>query len=75
MALVMFGGQKSLVCSIQEDLWIGRARGTGSSGAGRTHDVISCGHRGHSYYFFRHYSWIALRCVGFFGFANALILP
>lgn len=58
MALVMFGGQKSLVYSIQEDLWIG------SSGGGRTHDVISCVHRGRSYCFFRHYSHIILRCGG-----------
>lgn len=66
MASVMFRGQKSCVCSIQKDLWIGWTQGNLQLRSGRTRDVILCSQGGHGYYFFRHYSWIVLRCVGFF---------
>lgn len=70
MASVMFRGQKSCVCSIQKDLWIGWTQGNLQLRSGRTCDVILCSQGGHGYYFFRHYSWIVLRCVGFFFLAS-----
>lgn len=66
MAFVMFRGQESSLCPIQEDLWIGWTQGNPQLRSGRTHDVILCGQGEHSYCFFRLYSWIVLRCVGIF---------